>query len=236
MLKYIKNLLLFVFNLIDRYYHQKNIAFFLKRKVDNVDTFFDVGSHLGTYTDFVRKIYPNCKSFLFEPQSEIFKKIEQKYSNNKSINIFNLAISDTEQKRNLNLNKHDLTSTFSDFNKKSSYLNFKAKLFETDIEKMSHRVESVQTITLDKFIIENNIEKIDLLKIDTEGHELNVLNGLKKKIDIVNNILIEVHHRQLFLSYNADDIHKFLILNGFELKKSFKFPFCWVDRLYTRLK
>lgn len=42
---------------------------------------------MGTYTDMVVKAYPNCKSFLFEPQSKIFKKIEQKYSKNEKKKI-----------------------------------------------------------------------------------------------------------------------------------------------------
>ena len=96
-------------------------------------------------------------------------------------------------------------------------------------------LEKVNTITLDKFCKKNKISKIDLLKIDTEGNEFNVLKGLKKKINIVNNILIEIHHRELFLNYNPEKIHQFLIDNGFKLVKKFKFPFCWVDSLYTKI-
>ena len=122
-----------------------------------------------------------------------------------------------------------------DFDPKSNYLKFKAKLYQTDINNMNYGTELVQTITLDKFITDNNLQKIDLLKIDTEGNEFNVLKGLKKKINIVNNILIEIHHRELFLNYNPKKIHQYLIDNGFKLVKKFKFPFCWVDSLYTKI-
>ena len=235
MIGYIRKLVLFFFNLVHTYYHQKRIASYLKNKINKIDVLFDVGSHMGTYTDIVLKVYPDCKSFLFEPQSKIFKKIEQKYSNIENIDVFNLAISDTEKKQNLNLNNHDLTASLLDFDPKSNYLKFKAKLYQTDINNMNYGTELVQTITLDKFIIDNNLEKIDLLKIDTEGNEFNVLKGLEKKINIVNNILIEIHHRELFLNYNPEKIHQYLIDNGFKLKKKFKFPFCWVDSLYTRI-
>ena len=67
-----------------------------------------------------------------------------------------------------------------DFDPKSNYLKFKAKLYQTDINNMNYGTELVQTITLDKFINENNLEKIDLLKIDTEGSEFNVLKGWRK--------------------------------------------------------
>ena len=234
MIGLIKNIALFFFDIVDQYYHQKKIASFLKKKNLEINIFFDVGAHMGLYTDLVNKIYPNCKSFLFEPQSTIFNKVKEKYSSNNNVQVFNKAISDTEKKQNLYLNMHDLTSTLSTFDEQSSYLNFKAKLYGTDIKNMSYGTELVQTITLDKFISEHYLEKIDLIKIDTEGHEFNVLKGLKNQIEKVQNILIEFHHRDLFLDYDPNKIHQHLIDNGFKLEKTFKFPFCWVDRLYTR--
>ena len=225
---------MFFFDIVDQYYHQKKIASFLKKKNLEINIFFDVGAHMGLYTDLVNKIYPNCKSFLFEPQSTIFNKVKEKYSSNNNVQVFNKAISDTEKKQNLYLNMHDLTSTLSTFDEQSSYLNFKAKLYGTDIKNMSYGTELVQTITLDKFMLEHNVDKIDLIKIDTEGHEFNVLKGLKNQIENVENILIEFHHRDLFLDYDPNKIHQHLIDNGFKLEKTFKFPFCWVDRLYTK--
>ena len=234
MIGLIKNIALFFFDIVDQYYHQKKIASFLKKKNLEINIFFDVGAHMGLYTDLVNKIYPNCKSFLFEPQSTIFNKVKEKYSSNNNVQVFNKAISDTEKKQNLYLNMHDLTSTLSTFDEQSSYLNFKAKLYGTDIKNMSYGTELVQTITLDKFMSEHNVDKIDLIKIDTEGHEFNVLKGLKNQIENVENILIEFHHRDLFLDYDPNKIHQHLIDNGFKLEKTFKFPFCWVDRLYTK--
>jgi FkbM family methyltransferase len=201
-MKFIKNIALLAFNLIDCYYHQKKIASFLIKKKLTVNIFFDIGSHMGTYTDFINRIYPDCKSFLFEPQSKIFKKISEKYFTNNNIQVFNLAVSDTEKKKNLYLNMHDLTSTLSNFNEQSSYLSLKAKLYGTDIKSMSHGTELVQTITLKKFIIDNKLNKIDLIKIDTEGHEFNVLKGLGEKIDIINNVCKELNVNHILLREN----------------------------------
>ncbi len=234
MIKIIKNIALFFFDIVDLYYHQKKISSFLNKKKLKINIYFDVGSHMGTYTDFINIIYPKCKSFLFEPQSKIFKKIEKKYLNNVNVKTFNLAVSDIEKKQKLFLNMHDLTSTLSNFDDQSTYLNFKAKLYGTNVKDMNYGTELVQTITLKKFIEEHKIDKIDLIKIDTEGHEFNVLKGLQKKINIIDNILIEFHHRDLFLSYDPNKIHEFLINNGFKLLKVFKFPFCWEDRFYTK--
>ena len=230
----LKNIALFIFDLVDIHYHQKKISNFLKKSNIKIDTFFDIGSHLGTYTDLILKDNHELKAYLFEPQSKIFQKIKLKYENYNNIKIFNLGVSDIESKKDLYINVHDLTSSFSNFNNKSKYLNFKAKLFQSSIEGMSYKKETVKTINLDKFILENDLKSIDLMKIDTEGHELKVLKGLEKKIGIVKNILIEFHHRDVFSNYRPEEIHNFLIYHDFKLIKIFNFPFSWEDRFYSK--
>ena len=230
---FLRNIVLFIFDMIDLYYHQVRIAFFLNKKKIKLDIFFDVGSHLGTYTDFIMKINPLCKFFLFEPQTKIFEKIKKKYEKNKNVKVFNLGISDDEKRKKFFINLHDLTSTFSNFNEESKYLNFKAKLYGKSVNNMNYAIENIQTTTLSKFILYNSINSIDLIKIDTEGYELKVLKGLEQKINIVKNILIEFHHRDIFLDYKPEEIHNFLVNNNFKLEKTFNFPFCWQDRLYS---
>ena len=76
-------------------------------------------------------------------------------------------------------------------------------------------------------IIKNfKINKIDILKIDTEGYELNVIKGFGKSIDVVKVIIFE-HHFDLMIkkNYNYSDINKYLINRGFHLKYKFKMPF-----------
>ena len=70
------------------------------------------------------------------------------------------------------------------------------------------------------------IDKIDLLKIDTEGYELNVIKGFGSKIDLVKVVIFE-HHFDLMIkkNYNYSDINQYLINKGFHLKYKFKMPF-----------
>tara|TARA_B100000035_G_scaffold248980_1_gene217751 strand:+ start:49 stop:765 length:717 start_codon:yes stop_codon:yes gene_type:complete len=234
--KFLKKIALFLFDMVDIFYHQVRIKKFFHKKKILVDIFFDVGSHMGTYTDLVLKNNPDLKAYLFEPQTDVYNKVKTKYQNKKNIKIFNLGISDQEITREININMHDLTSSFSNFNEESKYLKFKAKLYGTTIDNMNYKKEKVKTILLDDFILNENLNSIDLIKIDTEGHELEVLKGLKKKIGIVKNILIEFHHRDVFSDYKPSEIHDFLIHNNFELVKVFKFPFSWQDRLYSKIK
>ena len=62
----------------------------------------------------------------------------------------------------------------------------------------------IQGITLDSLL--KNENKIKLIKIDVEGAEKLVLNGMKKIINNVENILIECH-----LDEDWDEIKNILI-------------------------
>ena len=113
-------------------------------------------------------------------------------------------------------------------------LNLKARLFGGTINDMIKKKSEVNSCKLSEIIKKNKVNKIDLLKIDTEGHELQVLKGvglfLKKN---VNYMLIEIHNSDIFLNYDSKKIHNYLKKNQFTLRKVFKFPFTTLeDRIY----
>ena len=50
-------------------------------------------------------------------------------------------------------------------------------------------------------------------------------------------MLIEFHNDKIYVSYDPKKLHNFLVQNGFELAKKFKFPFTtWEDRFYINKK
>jgi hypothetical protein len=72
----------------------------------------------------------------------------------------------------------------------------------------------------------NNLEIVDLLKIDTEGYEFEVIKGLKEKIRKVNFIYFEHHFDQMILkNYTLSDVHKYLENEGFKKILKLKMPF-----------
>ena len=171
---------------------------------------------------------------MFEPQIDIFKKLKNQYKERKNVMTFNYAISNKNGFRKLYINKHNLASTFLKFNLENKYLNYKAKLFNSSVREMTKKTENAKTKTLKRIINEKKIKKIDLAKIDTEGHELEVLKGFGKKINIIKYFLIEFHQDSIYLSYKPKKIHNYLTKNNFVLKKIYRFPFTtWEDRFYV---
>ena len=222
---------IFFFDIIDHFIHQKNIINFFKKREKKIKHIIDVGSHKGLYTDLFTQNYKIKKAILFEPQLSIFNFIKKKYYQNKKIKIYNQAVSNVNSSQYLKLNHHDLTTTLSKFNHNSFYLKFKAFLF--GVKKMTYKNIKIKTIRLDQIFIKNKLNKIDLLKVDTEGHEYEVLKGLNKKIKNIKWILIEFHHDKIYLKYNPKKIQNYLLKNNFVLQAKFKFPFTtWEDRIY----
>ena len=237
-MKLLKIIAVIFFDIIDLYYHQKRIIKFIRKNNINIKIFLDIGSHMGTYSDLMLKDFKNCRVLMFEPQINSFKKIKTKYKNKKNIKIYNYAISDRSALKKIYINQHDLTSSLSVLDKKSSkYLQFKAKLFGTTSSGMILKKTKVKTKKLSEMIKLNNIKKIDLAKIDTEGHEYEVLKGIQGDIKKIRYILIEFRNDKIYLSYSPNKIHNYLIKNNFVLKNIYKFPFTtWEDRFYFNKK
>ena len=102
---------------------------------------------------------------------------------------------------------------------------------------MTTNSENIEVFPLSLILQKNNLDSIDLIKIDTEGHEYEVLYGMGDYIKKINYILVEFHIDKIYENYNSGKIHNFLLENGFTLKKKFSFPFTtWEDRLYKNSK
>ena len=77
------------------------------------------------------------------------------------------------------------------------------------------------------------IKKINLLKIDTEGNEMQVLIGAKKSLKKTEIILIEHNFTDYYKNYDLNKISLFLEKNFFKNIKNFKFPFMSILMPYT---
>ena len=132
------------------------------------------------------------------------QKIENEYPNR--LKVFNYAIG--EENTNLELNFSDEKSekaTFSnDIDKLSFFDHEKNKKVMTDV------------VTLDSFFLENssliNKKDIDLIKIDTEGFELEVIKGAKNTIENKRPkyIQLEFNWHQLFKNHSMYKFSKYL--------------------------
>ncbi len=177
---------------------------------------FDVGANKGQSIERFKKIFPDATIHAFEPIRKEYDNLIKKYSIDKNIIINNLAFGEEKYLKEINLAKRSGISSFNEFNKKHKWLKIRSEQYNTDIENFLEGKEEVQVDTLDNYCSRNNIEHIDILKIDTQGYEDLVLTGAKEtlKKDIISAIELEIifdNTYNKFLTFS--DIEKYLVQN-----------------------
>jgi len=143
---------------------------------------FDVGLRDGQYTDLFLEKFKGCNIIVhsFEPNENNYETLNKKFSNNKNI-IFNKIALDNEN----STKKFYVIDSNLELSGLSS-LHYRKNVFK----KFTIKEINVNTKILDDYCVENKIDRIDFLKIDVEGNELNIIKGSKqllqnKKIDFI---------------------------------------------------
>jgi FkbM family methyltransferase len=83
----------------------------------------------------------------------------------------------------------------------------KANDFNSD--KRQKNFQPVQTITLDKYFVQNNITTIDMMILDFEGCEIEVLEGYRRNLNIIKYLLVEQCNFKKFNAYAETRVWKF---------------------------
>lgn len=147
------------------------------------DVVLDVGTNIGFYLlNFSLRVLPEGQVFGFEPHPVTYEKLRTNLGAavNQNITISNIALGDatgfvepyTVRESNLGMNRVKLTS-----------------------EKNDNRV---LLTTVDLFVAEKGLNKVDVIKIDVEGFEENVLRGAMQTIRMYRPIIhIEVDDENL---------------------------------------
>ena len=185
---------------------------------------FDIGAHKGETLDLFYNNFKVKNYYAFEASPINFKFLEKKIFklNKNNINIINKAAGNSEEETDFYQLDESSSSTMNKINHDSKY--YKKKTFLINLFSLgkSKTIEfKLKPILLSDFIDSNNIKKIDILKIDTEGYELRVIKGLSKKIKIVDYIYFEHHYDDMIKkNYTFTDINR--VLEQFGFKKIFK--------------
>jgi len=133
----------------------------------------DVGANVGDFSRRVKAVAPAARVFAFEPHPVIFP---QTWAAAKAAGFEAIQAGCGEERGRLTL--YD----YADVRSGSQH----ASLYQGVIEKLhgaSAAAHDVQITTVDDFLCERAIDRVLLLKIDTEGSEASVLRGARRALD-----------------------------------------------------
>ncbi|MDA1047338.1 MAG: FkbM family methyltransferase [Verrucomicrobia bacterium] len=133
------------------------------RSIKKGDVIFDIGANIGYFSVLFSKLcgkhgYVHC----FEPVPETFESLEHALRNLKNAKANNLAAGDSEGRMEMSYDPKDPE---------------KASLLGESIAPASTR--TVKVLPLDTYARQVKLSRLDFLKCDVEGFELNALKGMK---------------------------------------------------------
>lgn len=226
---YIKFLSFFI-DLLDKGNKKKIKLFFLKKFKDKHINIIDIGAHKGETIRLFLDNFKINKILAFEANPYVFKILKEKIKKidySQRINLFNYGLGEKKEKQTLQIFNDTSSSTFNPINRKTRYFkrkNFFLSFFKKDI---LIKEELLEIYPLSEFQQFNEIEIIDILKIDTEGYELNILKGIKQEdLKKITFIYFE-HHFDLMIkkNYKFKDIDRFLKNNNFVMRFKIRMKF-----------
>jgi len=170
----------------------RNVEFeflLLSRFLQKDSIFFDIGVNKGSYLYQANQFIPEENIYGFEPHPVLYKKIKYLFP---KAQVFNLALSDVQGVLKFKvpyIGKRESTG------RGTLNINYK------EPEETSCKIFDVQVDTLDNFIEKHKVGKLDFLKIDVEGAELNVIKGGRNSLLKFKPVMLveaeERHHNNL---------------------------------------
>lgn len=151
---------------------------FAAEEIKDAKCIFDVWWHKWFFSQWCRTINSSAKIHYFEPVEEFYSQAQQVFLDDKNIILNNYWINSESWKWIILLNQEKTMQS-------SKYLSFlNPKWREIDVE----------FITLKKYLQQNQIDKIDVLKMDIEWMEFEVLSSRTDfEWSMIDSLILEIH-------------------------------------------
>ena len=158
--------------------------------------FREIGAMDGKRHDDMYKYIQkyNWKGILVEPLRDMFEKLKINYSNKQGLIFENSAISNRNSKKKIYRVPRKIIKTqnlpgwvdgISSFHKNKSEI--------SHFDKFAIQ-ETIQAITFNNLVKKHNIDRIDVLQIDTEGHDYKIFKQIFPKF---KPLFIKVEYKHL---------------------------------------
>jgi FkbM family methyltransferase len=198
-----------------------------KKKINNI---LHIGACLGEEISFYRRLNPK-KVYWFEPNPKLLEQLNSNVSTQEFESlVFPYAVSNKKGTSQFNIIENEGKTNPGC----SSLHDLKVSLeIYHDITKVD--TCTVETINIDEFLLENNLEtNFDLISLDTQGHDYEILSTseliFNSKIIVIETAKVELYEGQKI----DDEIEEFLNSKGYTKHYYHVFHSTWGDALYFK--
>jgi len=148
-----------------------NDQYHVKEFIKKDSVVIDAGANIGIFSLYAHQLEPTVDIYAFEPTSSVFQILEQNIKNNdleKNISIHNLALGDVIGEKEILMNLSDPDG----LGVGNSLIDSGCR---SNIDKLNK--QKIQITTIDNFVKNQHLTKVDFIKIDTEGYEKQIIKG-----------------------------------------------------------
>lgn len=136
--------------------------------IEDGDVFVDIGSNTGLLTKLVVVGCENqgvklSKIIMFEPIKQYYNECVKKFGNDDRFIINNLALSNDDDDKVILVSEKNFGYN---------------KIYKEGMEIQPHIKQIIKCETFSNWIKKNKISKIDFIKIDAEGHDVEIIYGM----------------------------------------------------------
>jgi len=144
----------------------------------------DVGANTGYWAETFLKFFPFTEVYAFEPTSRCFQELQQRFAGNSKVRLYHLGLSNHVGVMEINLTQDPACSSFHKYRGE-------VKTRYREAVKIIGS-EKVHVNMLDKMDIDlDGTEQVKIVKIDVQGHEIEVLEGMTRSLNQVDILLLE---------------------------------------------
>ena len=152
-----------------------------KALINTVDpVVIDIGANIGTFATFIAPWLAKRggKLYCFEPQRQVFQILCGNLAINNIFNVYayETAIGREEKWIEIPEVDYDQPGSFAAFTLGG------ADLSDT-YKSVAGAMQRIKMTTIDRFVLEHRVPKVDYIKIDAEGLDLDVINGAAQTIE-----------------------------------------------------
>ena len=176
--------------------YEPNQSEIVKKYVHEGDIVIDIGAHVGYYTLLMAQLVgENGKVYSFEPDPVNFQLLKKSVEINgfENVVLIQKAVSNITDKVKLFLGDNN------------SAIN---RIYDATLGDAKESID-VESVTIDEYFKEND-ELVNFIKIDSEGSEVKIINGMKQFLSRNQELVMMTEFFPFLIKKSGDEPNQYL--------------------------